>query len=208
MLETVPRQPRRHRREGQRLSRLDRGGRGAARRSREPGHRGLRSRARTSSSHKSAEAAPTARCCALWIEKRSAQPPRGHPAAPGQGGGQLRLAHGRQVGARSAPATTRSCWSTSTGFVAEGPTTNVFLVEADGGLCTPARGDGAARRDAQLASSRSRKHDGIPVRVDRPFAPSGCSAAAEVFLTGTTAGVWPVGFGRRRGRSATARRDR
>ena len=36
------------------------------------------------------------------------------------------------------------------------------------------------------------KHDGIPVRISR-IHPERLLSAAEVFLTGTTAGVWPVG---------------
>jgi len=77
------------------------------------------------------------------------------------------------------------------GFIAEGPTTNVFLVEADGGLCTPPEETvllGVTRRSIlELA-----KDEGIPVRVER-VPPERLKAAAEVFLTGTTAGVWPVG---------------
>jgi len=77
------------------------------------------------------------------------------------------------------------------GFVAEGPTTNVFLVEADGGLCTP------PEETVLLGVTRSSiielaKDEGIPVRVER-VRPERLLSAAEVFLTGTTAGVWPVG---------------
>jgi branched-chain amino acid aminotransferase len=77
------------------------------------------------------------------------------------------------------------------GFVAEGPTTNVFLVEGDGGLCTP------PEDTVLLGVTRSSiidvaKNEGIPVRVER-VRPERLQAAAEVFLTGTTAGVWPVG---------------
>jgi branched-chain amino acid aminotransferase len=77
------------------------------------------------------------------------------------------------------------------GFVAEGPTTNVFLVDEDGGLCTP------PERDVLLGVTRSSiieiaKHDGIPVQMSR-IRPERLVTAAEVFLTGTTAGVWPVG---------------
>jgi len=77
------------------------------------------------------------------------------------------------------------------GFVAEGPTTNLFLVEEDGGLCTP-----PAER-VLLGVTRSSiieiaKHDGIPLRSS-PVRPERLLAVPEVFLTGTTAGVWPVG---------------
>jgi branched-chain amino acid aminotransferase len=77
------------------------------------------------------------------------------------------------------------------GFIAEGPTTNLFLVEANGGLCTP------PEEKVLLGVTRSSiieiaKHDGIPVRSS-PVSPEQLVSAAEVFLTGTTAGVWPVG---------------
>jgi branched-chain amino acid aminotransferase len=77
------------------------------------------------------------------------------------------------------------------GFVAEGPTTNLFLVEEDGGLCTP------PAEKVLLGVTRSSiieiaKHDDIPVRSS-PVHPERLLTAPEVFLTGTTAGVWPVG---------------
>ncbi|MGH0034520.1 MAG: aminotransferase class IV [Myxococcota bacterium] len=78
----------------------------------------------------------------------------------------------------------------SDGFLAEGPTTNVFLVESDGTVCTPPLANvlpGITRRSIlELA-----KHDGIPVR-EQPLRPDALFDAAEVFLTGTSAGVWPV----------------
>jgi branched-chain amino acid aminotransferase len=78
------------------------------------------------------------------------------------------------------------------GFVAEGPTTNLFLVEEDGGLCTPPEEKVllGVRRSSIIEIA---KHDGIPVRSS-PVPPERLLTAAEVFLTGTTAGVWPVGF--------------
>jgi branched-chain amino acid aminotransferase len=76
------------------------------------------------------------------------------------------------------------------GFLAEGPTTNVFLVDAEGTLCTPPLENvlaGVTRHSIlELA-----KHDGIPVR-EEPLRPDALFEAAEVFLTGTSAGVWPV----------------
>ena len=76
------------------------------------------------------------------------------------------------------------------GHVAEGPTTNVFWVDGEGRLRTPPEDTvlhGITRRTIlELA-----KHDGIDAaeaRVD----PEGLMAAAEVFVTGTTAGVWPA----------------
>jgi branched-chain amino acid aminotransferase len=76
------------------------------------------------------------------------------------------------------------------GFVAEGPTTNVFWVDAEGGLHTPPEAHvlhGITRRSILEIA----KHDGIPARETR-VRPEALAAAAEVFITGTTAGVWPV----------------
>jgi len=76
------------------------------------------------------------------------------------------------------------------GCVAEGPTTNVFMVDAAGVLATPPEKRvllGVTRRSIlDLA-----RHDGLAVE-ERPIAPDELIGAAEVFLTGTTAGVWPV----------------
>jgi branched-chain amino acid aminotransferase len=76
------------------------------------------------------------------------------------------------------------------GFVAEGPTTNVFLVDESGTLLTPPEMKvlkGVTRESIiELA-----KADGLPVRVEA-VRPEQLFAAAEVFLTGTTAGVLPV----------------
>ena len=77
------------------------------------------------------------------------------------------------------------------GYVAEGPTTNVFLVEADGSLCTPPE-DAVLLGVTRRSIIEIAKHDGIAVRVER-VRPERLLNAAEVFLTGTTAGVWPVG---------------
>jgi branched-chain amino acid aminotransferase len=76
------------------------------------------------------------------------------------------------------------------GEVAEGPTTNVFLVEADGSLVTPPEDHvlhGVTRRSLLEIA----KHDGRPARVER-VVPDALFEAAEVFLSGTTAGVMPV----------------
>jgi branched-chain amino acid aminotransferase len=76
------------------------------------------------------------------------------------------------------------------GCVAEGPTTNVFLVEPSGTLVTPSEDNvllGVTRRtilDIAVA-------EGIDVREGK-VTPTDLFAAKEVFLTGTTAGVWPV----------------
>jgi len=76
------------------------------------------------------------------------------------------------------------------GCVAEGPTTNVFLVDAEGALVTPPERHvllGVTRRSVLEVA----KHEGRPVR-EAPVAPEALFAAAEVFLTGTTANVLPV----------------
>jgi branched-chain amino acid aminotransferase len=76
------------------------------------------------------------------------------------------------------------------GGLAEGPTTNVFLVERDGTLATPPVGsilEGITRRSILEIA----KHDGIPAR-EATLRPEALFEAAEAFLTGTTAGVWPV----------------
>lgn len=76
------------------------------------------------------------------------------------------------------------------GCVAEGPTTNVFMVDADGVLATPPEQRvllGVTRRSIlELA-----RHEGLAVE-ERRIRPEQLMDADEVFLTGTTAGVWPV----------------
>jgi branched-chain amino acid aminotransferase len=76
------------------------------------------------------------------------------------------------------------------GFVAEGPTTNIFLVDGDGTVITPPEETvllGVTRRSILEIAD----HDGVPLREER-VRPDELAGAAEVFLTGTTAGVWPV----------------
>ena len=76
------------------------------------------------------------------------------------------------------------------GFVAEGPTTNVFWVDDAGTLHTPPEEHvllGITRRSViEIA-----KHDGIAVAESKITA-AALMEVPEVFLTGTTAGVWPV----------------
>ncbi len=76
------------------------------------------------------------------------------------------------------------------GYVAEGPTTNVFWVDAAGVVRTPPEAKvllGVTRRSILEIAG----HDGLPVAETR-VRPEQLMAAHEVFLTGTTAGVWPV----------------
>jgi len=89
------------------------------------------------------------------------------------------------------------------GLLAEGPTTNLFLVDGEGTLRTPPE-----RRILLGVTRRSvldiAKHDGLPV-AETPMRPVDLFAAREAFLTGTTAGVWPIvsADGRRIGEGRT-----
>ncbi len=76
------------------------------------------------------------------------------------------------------------------GNLAEGPTTNLFLVDAEGALLTPppARVLLGVTRASILELAKA---EGIAA-VERNVTPDELRAAAEAFLTGTTAGVWPV----------------
>ena len=76
------------------------------------------------------------------------------------------------------------------GHLAEGPTTNLFLVDAKGNLLTPPSEKvlhGVTRSTIiELARAES-----IPVS-ESPLKPDALLNASEAFLTGTTAGVWPI----------------
>ena len=76
------------------------------------------------------------------------------------------------------------------GHLAEGPTTNFFLVDPDGVVCTPSL-DHVLPGITRASVIELAKHDGFPVR-EGTLLPEDLDAAAEVFLTGTSAGVWPV----------------
>jgi branched-chain amino acid aminotransferase len=76
------------------------------------------------------------------------------------------------------------------GYIAEGPTTNVFFFDAAGALRTP------PDRNVLLGVTRSTameiaKHEGTDVRED-PVTCEDLIRAREVFVTGTTAGICPV----------------
>jgi branched-chain amino acid aminotransferase len=76
------------------------------------------------------------------------------------------------------------------GYIAEGPTTNVFFFAADGVLKTP------PDRNVLLGVTRSAvieiaKHDGYEVR-EEAVTPEDLFQAREVFLTGTATGICPV----------------
>jgi branched-chain amino acid aminotransferase len=74
--------------------------------------------------------------------------------------------------------------------VAEGPTTNVFVVDRDGVLLTPpeTRVLRGVTRESIIELARS---GGIEVR-EKTIDPEELMSASEVFLTGTTAGVLAV----------------
>ena len=76
------------------------------------------------------------------------------------------------------------------GYVTEGPTANLFLVDADGRLATPPANKVllGITRDSIIQLARSNDI----YCTERDVAPDELSTAAEVFLTGTSVGVWPV----------------
>ncbi len=76
------------------------------------------------------------------------------------------------------------------GHLAEGPTTNLFIVDAQGQLLTPLREKvlHGVTRSAVMELARA---EGIPIR-EAQLVPDALLNASEAFLTGTTAGVWPV----------------
>lgn len=76
------------------------------------------------------------------------------------------------------------------GNVAEGPTTNIFMVDAQGVLRTPPT-DRILLGVTRSAILEIAEHDGVEVQ-EVAIRPEELMAAVEVFLTGTTAGVLPV----------------
>ncbi len=74
--------------------------------------------------------------------------------------------------------------------LAEGPTTNVFLVDREGTLRTPPAAK-VLHGVTRLSILEIAKHDGLPA-LEAPIRIGDLESAAEVFLTGTSAGVWPV----------------
>ncbi len=76
------------------------------------------------------------------------------------------------------------------GHLAEGPTTNLFLVDGAGELLTP-RSEKVLHGVTRSSVIELAKAEGIPCR-EALLEPKALLEAAEAFLTGTTAGVWPV----------------
>ena len=76
------------------------------------------------------------------------------------------------------------------GWVTEAPTANLFLVDASGGLATPPESKvllGITRASIiDMASSAGSACEERDISVDE------LQSAPEVFLTGTSEGVWPV----------------
>ena len=76
------------------------------------------------------------------------------------------------------------------GFVAEAPTANVFWVDARGALRTPPA-EIVLLGVTRQAILELAKHDGIDC-AEASIRPAELTRQPEVFLSGTTAGVWPV----------------
>lgn len=76
------------------------------------------------------------------------------------------------------------------GHLAEGPTSNLFLVNDAGELLTPP-GEKVLHGVTRSSVLELAKAEGISVH-ERPVVPDDLISASEAFLTGTTAGVWPV----------------
>ncbi len=76
------------------------------------------------------------------------------------------------------------------GRLAEGPTTNLFLVDAAGRLLTPGIDEilAGVTRDSILTLARA---EGVDV-LECPLEAQAIFDAHEVLLSGTSAGVWPV----------------
>ena len=76
------------------------------------------------------------------------------------------------------------------GRLAEGPTTNFFLVDGEGTLRTPPDDSVllGITRDSIVAIAQA---EGREV-VEAPLWPEALFDASEAFLTGTSAGVWPI----------------
>ena len=76
------------------------------------------------------------------------------------------------------------------GGLAEGPTTNLFVIDEQGRVCTPPEDRVllGVTRSSVIAIAQS---EGIEV-VEEPLHVDDLYGAAEAFMTGTTAGVWPV----------------
>ena len=139
--------------------------------------------------HKSNPVPPRAATCRLWIEKEI------HNRREDIVSPQAKVA-ANYVSTMGAKARARAAGHDEIllvdeyGQVAETPTANVFIVDSEGTLLTPPvnRVLLGVTRSTILDLARA---NGLQVR-EAPILPDELLAASEVFLTGTTAGVWPV----------------
>jgi branched-chain amino acid aminotransferase len=76
------------------------------------------------------------------------------------------------------------------GHLSEAPTSNVFLVDAEGTLRTPAL-DAVLPGVTRMSVVEIAKHEGVPV-YEGVVEPEELLAAREAFLASTSVGVWPV----------------
>jgi branched-chain amino acid aminotransferase len=76
------------------------------------------------------------------------------------------------------------------GLIAEGPTSNVFVVDDEGRVLTPPEVR-VLRGVTRQSIMEIAQHRGIEVR-EQKISPEQLFEASEIFLTGTTAGVLPV----------------
>ena len=184
------REPGREGGEAERLPAVGRGGRGAGGRSRRRRGRGLRPVGGRAGAEGRAARAAAEDACALWLEKerRQRRPDILHPHAKVAANYTSAMYAKWQAKKRGYDEV---LLVDEQGFLAEGPTTNFFLVDRDGALRTPPEQRRAARRHARARSSRSRRPRGGRCSRSRS-ARRRSSRAAEAFLTGTSAGVWPI----------------
>jgi branched-chain amino acid aminotransferase len=76
------------------------------------------------------------------------------------------------------------------GHLAEGPTTNLFLVDSEGNLLTPSS-EKVLHGVTRSAIIEIAKAESIPIH-EAQLEPGALLNSSEAFLTGTTAGVWPI----------------
>ena len=141
------------------------------------------------SAHKAVAPAPRRETIRLWIEKERKN--RRADIVPPQAKTAANYASPMVAKARARAAGYDDILLIDEfGAVAEGPTTNVFLVDREGVLVTPSveRVLLGVTRSSVLEMA---KHDGYEVR-EATIRPDELLMAAEVFVTGTTAGVLPV----------------
>lgn len=139
--------------------------------------------------HKSKPIEPRRATCRLWIEKQI------HNRREDIVSPQAKVA-ANYVSTMGAKARARAAGYDEIllvdeyGQVAETPTANLFMVDRAGALLTPpiSRVLLGVTRSTILDLARA---GGLEVR-ESPIMPEDLLEASEVFLTGTTAGVWPV----------------